>query len=108
MDVRLYLAQRVSAALMLPLVIVHILVILYAVDEGLDAAEILARTQGSLFWGIFYTLFVASAAIHSSIGVRAIAQEWTPLKGRVLDYGALLFGLVLVLLGARAISAVVF
>ena len=107
MDVRLYLAQRISAAVMLPLVILHILIILYAVSDGLNAVEILERTRGSLFWGMFYGLFVVSAAIHAAIGVRAIAREWTPATGRTLDYGAVLFGLLLLVLGARAVSAVV-
>jgi fumarate reductase subunit C len=107
MDVRLYLAQRISAALMLPLVAVHILVVLYAVGEGLTAAEILARTRGSLYWALFYGLFVAAAAIHAAIGVRSVAREWTPLRGRTLDYGAIGFGVILALLGARAVAAVV-
>ncbi|MCG8596773.1 MAG: succinate dehydrogenase [Kiloniellales bacterium] len=107
MTLRLYLAQRISAVVMLPLVLVHLGTILYAVDAGLTAAEILARTRGSLFWGLFYGLFVAAAAVHAAIGLRGVLGEWTPLKGRALDGAALLFGLVLAGLGARAVTAVV-
>lgn len=107
MNLRLYLAQRLSAAVMLPLILVHLGTILYAVDAGLTAAEILARTRGSLFWGGFYGLFVAAAALHAAIGLRSVLGEWTQLKGRPLDGVALLFALVLAGLGARAVYAVV-
>ena len=92
---------------MLPLILVHLGTIFYAVDAGLTAAEILARTRGSLFWGGFYGLFVAAAAVHAAIGLRTVLGEWTQLKGRRLDLVALLFALLLAGLGARAVYAVV-
>jgi fumarate reductase subunit C len=107
MSLRLYLAQRISAAVMLPLILVHLGTILYAVDAGLTAAEIFARTKGSIFWGLFYGLFVAAAAVHAAIGLRSVLGEWTQLKGRLLDLSALLVALVLAGLGARAVYAVV-
>lgn len=107
MSVRLYLAQRISAAVLLPLILVHLATILYAVDSGLTAAEILARTRGSLVWGLVYGLFVAAAAVHAGVGVRNILREWTPLKGRVPDLLSLFFALLLAVLGARAVYAVV-
>ena len=48
MEFRLYLLQRLSALIMAPLVIGHIAVMIYAIQGGLTAAEILGRTQGSL------------------------------------------------------------
>lgn len=107
MSLRLYLAQRISAAVLLPLILVHLATILYAVDSGLTAAEILARTRGSFVWGLFYGLFVAAAAIHAGVGVRNILREWTPLKGRVPDSLSLFFALLLAVLGFRAVYAVV-
>ena len=44
---RLYILQRATALIMAPLVIGHIAVMIYAVQNGLSAAEILSRTQGS-------------------------------------------------------------
>ena len=58
LGIRLYLAQRLSAMVMAPLVLVHLAVMIYATQGGLDAAEILSRTQGSFFWGGLYGLFV--------------------------------------------------
>src|SRR5262252_11113757 len=58
MNVRLYLLQRATAAIMVPLVLAHLAVIYYATRGGLSAAEILARTRGSIGWGAFYGLFV--------------------------------------------------
>ena len=46
LDIRLYMAQRLSALIMVPLVIGHIAVMIYAVQGGLTVNEILGRTQG--------------------------------------------------------------
>ena len=107
MEFRLYLLQRLSALIMAPLVIGHIAVMIYAVQGGLSAAEILGRTQGSLFWGAFYGLFVVAAAIHSAIGLRNITQEWLRFEGAALDALTCLVGLGLLALGGRAVYAVV-
>ena len=107
MNLRLYLLQRATAALMVPLIAVHLIVIFYATRKGLTAADILARTRGSLAWAAFYGTFVAAAAIHAAIGLRNILAEWTPVRGRSLDVSIWLFGVVLALLGARAVVAVV-
>ncbi len=50
-ELRLYLAQRTTAAIMAPLVLLHLGVMIYAIQGGLSADEILERTRGSLFWG---------------------------------------------------------
>src|SRR6516165_1077271 len=107
MNVRLYLWQRATAAVMAPLVIVHIAVILYATRHGVSAAEILARTRGSIAWAAFYGLFVFAVSIHASIGLRNTLSEWTPLPERRVDACVVFFGLVLALLGLRAVAAVV-
>jgi len=106
-DLRLYLLQRGSAALMLPLIVVHLIVIYYATSKGLTAADVLARTRGSFAWGIFYTLFVLLASAHAAVGVRVILREWTGLAASARDAIAITFGLALLLLGLRAVAAVV-
>ncbi len=107
MNVRLYILQRATAVVMAPLVLAHLVVIFYAMSRGLSAAEILGRTRGSTGWGLFYGLFVLAAAIHGAIGVRAVASEWTPLRGPHLDVLTWGFGIVLAGLGRRAVAAVV-
>ena len=107
MNVRLYVWQRATAALMVPLVAVHIAVIFYATRQGLSAADILSRTRGSIVWGAYYGLFVAAVSIHAAIGVRNVLAEWSPLSERHAGWVALLFGLALAALGARAVVAVV-
>ena len=54
LDIRLYMAQRLSALIMVPLVIGHIAVMIYAVQGGLTVNEILGRTQGWFAWFMFY------------------------------------------------------
>ena len=107
MSIRLYIWQRLTAALLAPLVLVHIAVIFYAMWRGLTATDILSRTHGSVAWAAFYGTFVLAAAIHGSIGVRNVLAEWSPLSGRAAGIAAALFGALLIVLGWRAVAAVV-
>ena len=107
MTLRLYIFQRLSAALMLPLILGHLAVIFYATSNGLSAADILGRTRGSVSWAAFYGVFVLLASVHGSIGVRAVLGEWTALNSRTLDLIMWAFGLLLAVLGFRAVIAVV-
>jgi fumarate reductase subunit C len=106
-NVRLYLWQRLTAALMLPLLLVHLAVIFYAMRKGFSAADILSRTRGSIAWAAFYGVFVVAAAVHAPIGLRTVLSEWTPLGARIRDVIAIVFGLLLAVLGLRAVAAVV-
>jgi fumarate reductase subunit C len=107
MNARLYILQRGSAAIMAPLVLLHIAVIFYATHKGLSAADILARTRGSIAWATFYGLFVLAVSTHASIGVRTILGEWFGLRGTARNIAAVIFGLLLLALGLRAVAAVV-
>jgi fumarate reductase subunit C len=107
MNVHLYFWQRLTAVLMLPLVLLHLATILYASRRGLSAADILARTRGSLTWASFYGVFVVAAAVHAAIGVRNVLSEWSPLGERAAAACALLLGALLLVLGLRAVAAVV-
>jgi fumarate reductase subunit C len=107
MNVQLYVWQRLTAAVMAPLVLAHIGVIFYATRQGLTAADILSRTRGSIAWASYYGIFVAAASIHAAIGVRNILDEWSPLTNRRAALSAAVFGLVLAALGFRAVAAVV-
>ena len=49
---KLYILQRLTALIMAPLVLGHLALMIYAVQGGLSASEILGRTQGSVFWAI--------------------------------------------------------
>ena len=107
MNVRLYVWQRATAALMVPLVVVHLAVIFYATRQGFSATEILTRTRGSVAWGTYYGLFVAAVSVHAAIGVRNVMAEWSPLTDRRAGQLAIAFGLLLAALGFRAVAAVV-
>ena len=104
---RLFLLQRLSALVLVPLVLAHLALILYAVRDGLTAEEILACTQGSLGWALFYGLFVLAAAVHAPIGLRNILREWTGASPGLAGAISLLFALLLAGLGLRAVAAVV-
>ena len=108
LNLHLYMAQRLTALIMAPLTIGHLAVMIYAVQDGLSVAEILARTQGSLAWFLFYGSFVVAVSIHAAIGLRVILFEWLGIKGAVLS--AISWGLCLLFLGlgGRAVWAVTF
>jgi fumarate reductase subunit C len=102
----LFVAQRITAALLAVAVGVHIATILYAVRGGLTAADVLGRTRGSTVFLIFYALFVVAVAIHAPIGLRNVVREWTPWRGRSLDVALAGVALSLLALGMRAVVAV--
>ncbi|KGF68634.1 succinate dehydrogenase [Hoeflea sp. BAL378] len=106
LDLRLYMAQRLSAMVMIPLTLGHIAVMIYAIQDGLSAAEILGRTRGSVLWFVFYGLFVLAVSLHAAIGLRVIVHETLGLKGRALDIFMWLAGLLLLVTGLRAVLAV--
>ncbi len=106
LGVRLYLAQRLSAVVMAPLVLVHLAVMIYAIQGGLDANEILSRTRGSLWWGAMYGLFVAAVSIHAAIGLRVIVHEHLKIGGTALNLFTWGAGLLLLVMGGRAVVAV--
>jgi fumarate reductase subunit C len=106
-NVRLYVWQRVTAAILTPLVLVHLAVIFYATQKGLSATDILARTRGSIAWAAFYGLFVVAASVHAPIGLRTVLAEWTPLRARTSGMVAIVFGVCIAGLGLRAVAAVV-
>lgn len=103
LDVRLYLLQRISALIMAPLVLGHIAVMIYAIHGGLSAGEILARTQGSVLWALFYAAFVLAAAVHAAVGLRTVAFEVLHLRGMALDGFAWAAFAGLLALGLRAV-----
>jgi fumarate reductase subunit C len=106
-EASLWVAQRATAVVLAVCVAVHLSTIVFAVRGGLTAAEILGRTQGSLGWGAFYTVFVFAAAIHGAIGLRTIAAEWLGFRGDGAELAVTVIALVMTVLGLRGVAAVV-
>ena len=106
LDLRLYMAQRISALIMAPLVLGHLAVMIWAIRGGLSVGEILGRTQGSMFWFAFYGLFVVAVSVHAAIGLRVIAHEWLRLPARWLTAFTWGTGAALLFLGAQAVWAI--
>ncbi len=102
----LFLAQRATAAILALAVLVHLATILYAAQSGLNAGQILSRTQGNVPFFLFYLLFVAAAAVHAPIGLRNVLQEWTGWRGASLNGAMIAFSILVAVLGFRAAFAV--
>jgi fumarate reductase subunit C len=103
---KLFALQRLTAFVLAFAVAVHLATILYAVQGGLTASEILARTHGNLLFLAFYSVFVSAVVVHAPIGLRNVLREWTPWRGRSLDIALFLFSVLLFVLGFRAVFAV--
>lgn len=102
----LWAAQRASAAVLAVCVIVHLVTVIYAVRNGLSAAEILGRTRGSVGWAAFYALFVTAVAVHAPIGLRTFLAEAFGWQGRGLEIAMVVVALALLTWGGRAVIAV--
>ena len=102
----LFVMQRISAAVLAPLVLVHLALILIAVEGGLSAEEVLSRTRGNVGWALFYGLFVTAAAIHAPVGIRNILREWTGFGWKTIDALAAAVFALLLALGCGAVIAV--
>jgi fumarate reductase subunit C len=102
----LWVAQRVSAAVLALCVTVHLATMIYAIRGGLSAAEILSRTRGSAGWLAFYSLFVLAVTVHAPIGLRPVLGEWLGWRGRSRDTALLLIAMLLAVLGMRAVLGV--
>lgn len=105
-QVWLWLAQRVSAAVLAVCIVVHLVTMIYAVRGGLSAAEILARTQGNYAWFAFYTVFVLAVSIHAPIGLRTVLAETLGWRGAAVNMLTLALGITSVLAGMRAVLGV--
>jgi len=105
-QVLLWTAQRASAVVLALCVIVHLVTIIYAVRNGLSAAEILGRTRGSYAWCGFYAVFVAAIAVHAPIGLRSVLAETFNWRGAGLEVAVTVVGVALALWGFRAVYAV--
>jgi fumarate reductase subunit C len=102
----LWIAQRASAVVLALCVTVHLATIIYAVQGGLSAAEILGRTRGSAGWLAFYSLFVMGVAVHAPIGLRSIFIEWLKWRAPARDVALFFVSLGMVWMGMRAVWAV--
>ena len=101
-----FVLQRLSALILAPLVMLHLGVMIYAVQGGLSTAEILGRTQTSVLWPGMYGLFFIAAGVHGALGFRNILQEMTAIPGHTINTFAMgLLALVLIF-GVQTIRAI--
>ena len=105
-ETTLWMLQRASAAVLALCVIVHLTTIIFAVQGGLSAAEILGRTRGNYALLAFYSVFVLACAVHVPIGLRSVLAEWFSWRGRSRDFALLMFSALLAATGMRAVIGV--
>ena len=105
LQAKLWYAQRISAMVLGICVAIHLLIIFYAIRDGLSAQEILGRTQGNLAFAIFYEIFVLACFVHAPIGVANILQETFPKSGLAKPISSL-FALLILVLGTVAVFGV--
>lgn len=102
----LFVAQRLTGALLAALLLVHLGTIIFAVQGELTVAEIVGRVQGNTFWIIFYGVFIAAAIVHSMIGLRNVLTEMSNIHRRIIDLTVLLYVVLSIFLGFEALQAI--
>ena len=69
LELWMFALQRLSAMVLAPLVLIHLGTMIYAVQGGLSASEILSRTQANAIWPVLYGIFIVAVAVHGAIGL---------------------------------------
>lgn len=93
--------QRRSAGVLAGCVALHLVVMIYAVNGGLTASEIMNRLQGNWAFLAFYMVFALACAVHAPIGLLAIVKDWFGWTGKRAHYTAVAVACVLALVGVR-------
>ena len=105
LQAKLWYAQRISAMVLGICVAIHLVIIFYAIRGGLNAQEILGRTQGNILFAFFYEVFVFACFVHAPIGMANILQETFP-KSAIAKPIAGALGLFILVLGSAAVLGV--
>ena len=103
---RRWYLSRISAMVLAICVVAHLATIIYAVQGGLTAAEILARTRGNLLFASFYAAFVLACAVHVPVGLEAIAREWLRVPAGAARGLAWAVAALIAVMGLRAVYGV--
>jgi fumarate reductase subunit C len=106
LQAKLWYYQRISAMVLALCVAIHLLIIYYAIQDGLSAQEILARTRGNLAFAVFYEIFVIACFVHAPIGLANILRENIQNQFLIRFLPLLLAAFILVL-GTAAVFGVV-
>jgi len=99
----LWLAQRISAAVLAVCIAVHIATMIIAMQGGLSTAEIAGRVAGNPVWLAFYGVFLGAVTVHAPIGIRTVLLETTSLSENRVRLLTMLMGLFVAVLGVRTI-----
>jgi fumarate reductase subunit C len=102
-EARRWYLSRISAMVLGVCVVVHLATIIHAVQGGLTAGEILARTRGNIGFAAFYGAFVLACAVHVPVGLEAIACEWLRLPASAARGLAWAVAALIVVMGLRAV-----
>lgn len=105
-DLAAFVAQRVTGAILALLLLIHLVTIIYAVQDGLSVSEIVERVRGNMIWIVFYGIFIIAAVVHSMIGLRNILAEMSNLNRRLIDVTVTLYAIATLVLGFEALNAI--
>jgi len=86
--------------------VIHLITIMIAVQGELTVAEIVARVRNHLVWGVLYGIFIFTAILHATIGLRNIISEMSNLNEKLIGIMVSLYALSSLLLGFFALRAI--
>lgn len=94
--------------LLLPLLVGHLLVTLALGRSGLTAAQLLAQTQGSSGWLVYYGILIVLVAVHGPIGVWQVLGRFDFAPVYLKAGIALLLAALILVLGFSALAGLYF
>lgn len=87
--------QRLTALLLVIILVVHIIVTHFT-SGSINFETVVQRIQSSIFWLIFYSLFLLSALFHGINGVYGIIEDYAPSPNlrKVIAWFCWILGLI--------------
>jgi fumarate reductase subunit C len=107
LEIKLWLIHRLTGMVLGLFVLIHLITMIIVIQGGVSGEEIIGRTHGNYLLGLYYSLFVISAALHGSIGLRTVAKEVLAWHGPWLNLMTLMFCSLLCFIGLAAVKGLV-
>ncbi len=96
--------QRLTAIILLACLGVHVTV-LHFTSEPINLEFVINRIEGSIFWAIFYLVFLSSTLFHGLNGLYGVIVDYAPSRNlkRLLTWLLWIIGSVSFVWGVRVL-----
>lgn len=96
--------QRLTAILLVPFLAGHLVITLALGRSEMTAAQLLAQAHANPVWLLYYSVLLVLVAVHAPIGFWHVLRRFEAGPTSLKITAALLLGLSILVLGARALT----